>query len=92
MTLYSLDVLTQRDEPFLLVDDGGADKIIVFATILFLRMMAESSCVYMDGTFYSAPKHFDQFYTLHILKRNTMLPCVRNVARQTQGNIHAVSQ
>jgi len=54
-----------KNEDFLLVNDGMENKILVFGTKNFLKFLCNSKCVFMDGTFFSAPKLFFQLYTLH---------------------------
>lgn len=63
-------------EDFLLIDDGVDNKIMVFATKQFLRLLSKAGCVYMDGTFYTAPKDFVQFYSMHVMVDDAMILCV----------------
>lgn len=52
---------------FLLFEDGGQDKIIVFATETARRIInTKSGAYFADGTFKSAPKPFYQLYVLHL--------------------------
>ena len=41
------------------------DKILIFGTEMFVREAQNSSMWFMDGTFKSAPKLFEQIYSIH---------------------------
>ena len=54
---------TESSENFLHFNDGEANKIICFGSKKFFEIICNSECIFMDGTFYSAPKQFLQLYT-----------------------------
>jgi hypothetical protein len=54
-----------HDKQFLMCDDGEEDKILIFATNEFLKILTEGKTVFSNGTFRSVPKIFCQLYTLH---------------------------
>ncbi len=62
---------TVGGERYLLADriqrvDGEVGKrLIIFATDEQLRILFTSSHILMDGTFDSAPPHFEQIYSIH---------------------------
>lgn len=58
--------LTLGGQQFLLSQEG---EIIIFATETNLRMLAQTSIVFMDGTFKSAPRLFAQLFTIHGIYR-----------------------
>lgn len=62
---------------FLLVDDGeGKDRILIFATNEFLRLMCNCDKLWGDGTFKQSPKLFYQLYSIHGKYNNQMLPLI----------------
>ncbi|XP_015791037.1 uncharacterized protein LOC107367805 [Tetranychus urticae] len=61
---------------FLRYQDEGEDKILLFVTDAFLKLLVESEHVYGDGTFKSVPKLFQSLYTLHVMKNGMMIPIV----------------
>ena len=64
---------TNRNENFLLVNDGDDDKIVVFGTLEFLKMACDADTIFMDGTFYISPNIFSQLYTLHGLYKGQVV-------------------
>lgn len=56
--------LTHNGDPFLLADDGRADKILIFGTPDNLGRMCKSKKIHGDGTFKSAPSMFAQVVEL----------------------------
>ena len=56
-----------------MIDDGDVDKILVFCTTKFFRLMCSSDTLIMDGTFSSVPKLFCQLYSIHTLINKTMI-------------------
>ena len=61
---------------FLLAEDGAEDKILIFGTKNFFRLLCGSECIYMDGTFKCVPSLFYQLYTLHVLVKDLMIPVI----------------
>ncbi|XP_065317513.1 uncharacterized protein LOC135925884 isoform X2 [Gordionus sp. m RMFG-2023] len=51
-------------------------RILIFATAQNLRLMAESSHWYADGTFKTTPLIFYQLWTLHVLYNKTVIPTI----------------
>ena len=56
---------TLNGRPFVLAQDGGDDKIIIFATTNNISLLCRCSTILMDGTFKSSPRLFAQLYTIH---------------------------
>ena len=50
--------------------------IAVFTTSRLLRKVAECSCIYLDGTFKTAPYPYLQFYTIHGMYHGFVVPLV----------------
>ncbi|CAK9292470.1 unnamed protein product [Gordionus sp. m RMFG-2023] len=65
---------TLQGLPFLLAHTPNKD-IIIYGTLDFLKLMCSSKNLYMDGTFFTAPTHFTQLYTIHVLIGKSMI-CV----------------
>ena len=57
--------MTLAGDDFLLIDDGSADRILIFAIHEFLRIACQCNCIFMDGTFDTVPEIFCQLYPLH---------------------------
>jgi len=69
--------LTSTGELFLKFDSGpSATRFIIFTTERNLRLMAECQHWYADGTFKTAPPHFEQLYTIHEVRFNNFIPSV----------------
>jgi len=62
---------TADGQPFLLLSDGDADKIVAFSTDAQLRALQSADIIYMDGTFSSCPALWDQVYILHARSGST---------------------
>lgn len=67
---------TTTGDNFLLIDDGGQERILVFSTIFNLTHLTAALTVYGDGTFYTCPSVFYQLYTLHAFVDGAMYPLV----------------
>jgi hypothetical protein len=67
---------TKDGRDFILEDNNETDRIIIFGTEEFFKMMCKQTDrnVFMDGTFKSTPTIFAQIYTIHVLIGNHMLP------------------
>ncbi|XP_053214390.1 uncharacterized protein LOC128397669 [Panonychus citri] len=61
---------------FLLAEDGDEDKILIFGTRDFFRILCASKNVYMDGTFKCVPSIFYQLYTIHVMVKDLMIPVI----------------
>ena len=59
---------------FNIPDNGWG--IAIFATTKSLINLAEAETVYMDGTFFTAPKPYYQFFTIHGRVNRRVLPLV----------------
>jgi hypothetical protein len=69
--------ITENNEPFLLFDSGeNAERILIFGTRRNLAMLALSQHWYADGTFKTVPLIFEQLYTIHGIRSNTVIPAV----------------
>lgn len=68
-----------KDESFVIFNTAGKDKIVVFGTEIFFKILCDKdSCktIYMDGTFKVVPKLFYQLYTIHAFYKKQMLPFI----------------
>ena len=70
-----MDINTNMGEHFLHVNNQN-EKIVCFTTKNNLEALCQISLVFVDGTFYSSPKHFCQLFTLHGLHNNVYVPLV----------------
>ena len=52
------------------------EELVIFSTDDNLRQLAQSSTIFMDGTFKSTPSLFDQLYTMHGIYREHVIPLV----------------
>ncbi|KAK3083881.1 hypothetical protein FSP39_004588 [Pinctada imbricata] len=64
LTLHGDWTTTTAGEPFLLVDDGTDQRILIFATQANLKYLADATTIFGDGTFYTCPDLFTQIYSL----------------------------
>ena len=64
--------------PFLIHDSGNDSpcRMLVFATEIGLRHLCRSDTWYMDGTFSSAPRIFEQLYVIPAPLGETAVTCV----------------
>ena len=88
--------LTRGPTPrrFLLYDNGvnAHRRIIMFGTDECLDTLCDSSDVFMDGTFKTAPKLFMQLYVIHRCLGDTTVPLVLHVLREKgHGDILGIS-
>ncbi len=67
---------TLDGEKFVLANDGLDDKIVIFATESSLRLLAEATTYFVDGTFSVCPSIFYQVFTIHIMKYDQAFPMV----------------
>ena len=67
-----------RPETFLIHDSGpdSTDRVVVYATDDALRHLTQSSEWFMDGTFTTAPKLFEQLYVIRAPLAETSITCV----------------
>ncbi|CAF4447358.1 unnamed protein product [Rotaria magnacalcarata] len=68
---------TLTEKRFLLIDiflKRGQDRILIFASDQQLKLLYESSTIFMDGTFDIAPAPFKQVYLIHAEKFGQGLP------------------
>ena len=68
--------LTTKGDPFLLADDGDAERILIFSTQDNLTHLTAATTVYGDGTFYTCPDLFTQLYTLHAFVDGAIYPLI----------------
>lgn len=60
------EVVTSKNEPFVLFDSGpGNKRTIIFTTQRNLDFLSTCTNLHMDGTESSCPALFDQLYTIH---------------------------
>ena len=65
---------TADGHDFVLANDGGAEKLIIFGNVEGLLQVCRANSVYMDGTFYAVPTLFHQLYTVHAKAYGQMFP------------------
>ena len=70
---------TQAGENVLLADNGQRERIPIFATKDNLTELSNANKWYVDGTFYSSPNTFYQFYTIDAKVGDHMFPIVYSV-------------
>ncbi|KAF7995295.1 hypothetical protein HCN44_005955 [Aphidius gifuensis] len=68
--------VTAKDESFILYNDGGTDRMIIFTTRKNLDVIKTCKVICGDGTFASVPSIFEQLYTLHGFVGGKCLPLV----------------
>lgn len=80
--------LTVSKEPFLMYDNGNAQKrILIFSTPRNLHRLENSDVWMMDGTFKSTPTPFTQIYTIHGYV-NTVVPLVYSLLPDKQSSTY----
>ena len=66
---------TANGKSFLLAEDGGDDKMVIFASEDDLRRLAEAEYLYVDGTFHICPNIiFYQVFTVHAVMNRVHMP------------------
>lgn len=65
---------TLSNELFLQFDNISEKRILIFASRRHLQLLCSSTKILCDGTFYFAPTHFAQLYTLHGKKFGKFFP------------------
>jgi len=67
-----------RDEPFLVYDNGAAAnvRVTVFGTESGLQLLGRSAQWYMDGNFAMAPAIFSQLYVIRVSLGDSAVTCV----------------
>jgi predicted house-cleaning noncanonical NTP pyrophosphatase (MazG superfamily) len=73
--LNSHSIKTNRDGPFLLVNDAE-NKIIMFSCQTNLEFLCSSKFIYVDGTFNCCAKFFLQMFTIHRLAGDHYNKCL----------------
>lgn len=67
--------------PFLMYDnfqegEDNSNRLIVFATFSGLKCLCDSDFWFMDGTFGTAPKQFQQLFIIRVLEEKCPITCV----------------
>lgn len=70
------EIALYYETPFVLINDGEMERILVFGTDDFFRRMCQCRELFMDGTFHVAPKLFTQLYTVHGVANGKMIPFI----------------
>ena len=66
-----------NDEGFLLCDSGpGPKRIVLFGCKSAVDVLATCKVWLSDGTFKTAPKLFEQVYTIHGMEQGFCVPCI----------------
>jgi len=65
---------TLSNENFLQYDSANENRILIFSSRRHLQILSTSSIILCDGTFYFAPTHFTQLYTVHGKKFGKFFP------------------
>ena len=61
---------------FLQGNEGDEDKILLFATDQSLARVSSKETVFVDGTFYTAPRLFCQLFTFHVEEQGKLFPMI----------------
>ena len=64
------------NQPFLLADTQGTERILIFTTKENIQELSEARIWHADGTFKCAPLLFTQLYTIYGVVQNKTLPLV----------------
>ena len=87
LQLAAYQTLTGNNERFLLVDmfyEG--ERVLIFASDFFLRLLCNAPLVFGDGTFRTVPHIFSQLFTINFMYHQKLLPAVYAlVRRKNQG-------
>jgi len=67
---------TQNGEPFLVKTERSDNDILIFTTASNLSVLSKCDTLYVDGTFKTCPKLFTQFFTIHGLVEEFVVPLV----------------
>ena len=70
-----INVVTDRNEPFLLLNDIKSN-IVIFSTTSNLNCLSQCQTFYMDGTFKYCAKFFFQLFSIHGLRNGHYIPLV----------------
>lgn len=57
--------VTSKNEPFVLYNGGGPDRLIIFSTKKNISLLKRCEVWCSDGTFSAVPSIFEQLYTIH---------------------------
>ncbi|CAG7723693.1 unnamed protein product [Allacma fusca] len=69
--------ISGKTKEFLLYDSGKSEtRVLIFGTNSSLRLLELAPQVFGDGTFKTAPKLFQQLYTLHGIVNGSTLPLI----------------
>jgi len=71
--LESMDIKTNENEKFLLLNDQEKE-IIIFCTESNLKFLSESDTLYIDGTLRYGKDIFYILFTVYVLKNNNRIP------------------
>ena len=83
---------TWKNKPFLLHEDPDWG-VAVFTTRKMLKALQESQCLYVDGTFRTAPYPYYQFLTIHGMLHGFVIPLVFCLlTHKTTGHYRQVLQ
>lgn len=75
IALSSLNVVTSRNEDFVLINNER-DNIIIFSCDTNINIVKDVSRIYMDGTFTYCTKFFCQFFTIHGFVNGRYIPLI----------------
>ena len=80
LELAPYQVVTSANDRFLLFDDRHeGDRMLLFVSDFFLRLLCAAPLVFADGTFRSVPHIFTQLFTLSFMYHNKMLPATMDM-------------
>lgn len=63
--------------PFVLYDNGSdSERLIIFGTEIGLNLLADNDKWFMDGTFDTAPRQFEQLFVIRVPNDNSAMSAV----------------
>ena len=82
--------LTEDGQQFLILDEmEDQERILIFSSNAQMRIMLQSECLHMDGTFKSCPDLFNQVYIIHGYHRGESLPVCYALMTNRTANSYA---
>lgn len=75
MALNTPEIMTTKNEPFVLVNDEDKN-IIILSCKTNLTFLCNVETIYMDGTFKFCARFFMQMFTIHGFKNGHYVPLI----------------
>lgn len=73
---YAEELRTRNGRSFVVRDSGRQDpkRVVIFALLQAIAILATATRIFVDGTFWVAPTHFMQLVSLHAFYRGRQFP------------------